>query len=322
MTAVDPRIEWLRLFNGVMETVQPALHALATELDGISHQLNSVEIDLRAGLQDIESQADAVARQASESATEAVHAAEELSAHLHQEIDAALPALEQQVTQAKEQLGHALQEEASALDAALTSLQHDAFEPLDTLLKQRQDDFTAWADQNDEGLAPYVGELLTAANEWGASGQKVGEELANATTAVDNDRSDFGATKWAILNVDSKIADEFKKALEEVQTALHTFHESHTQTWTGGPAAEEQQLTDYSTTAAKAIEEAAGHSLALIDTVSQGLERLQVEVERSAAGAESEQARVTAVAALKPQIAEADQNIVTINGVLHAMAPP
>jgi len=56
--------------------------------------------------------------------------------------------------------------------------------------------------------------------------------------------------------------------------------------------------------------------------VSQGLERLQVEVERSAAGAESEQARVTAVAALKPQIAEADQNIVTINGVLHAMAPP
>lgn len=319
MPDIDESVERLRAFNGLLERIQPALHSLAGELDGLSHQLAGDEPGVRDGLAALASEVTDLAKAATDSATDAAHAAEDLDTHLRQLLDSSLPAIEQQATQSKEQLQQSLQEQAKAVDAGLGTLQFEAFEPFDTVLGQRQTDFSAWADQADGAINPLGEEILEAIAEVTTGVAQLATDISGATASVETDKSDFGATKWETQKVDDKLPTDFEHAIASLQDEVHTLHSSMTDIWSGDLAIA-SQFNEPATAAVKAVEEAIEHAIAAVGTATQSISQLDEEVERDAVLAESDQVkRVTVIAALAPQIAEAEQNVVEIREILQAM---
>src|SRR4029079_19332190 len=127
-----------------------------------AHAFTDSETSLREGLRGLQGEVDTLGGDATDSSTGAAHAADELSAHLHEQLDTTLPALEQQVIHSREQLAHMFGEHVAAVDSALTSLQLDAFEPTDQALGLKQSEFADWTTEIDDGEAVFLSEVEAA----------------------------------------------------------------------------------------------------------------------------------------------------------------
>ncbi len=311
-------LDSLRAFCGVLEAANPGLQSLASQLDGLTHTLGDAETSLREALDGLQGEVEALTQEASSSGGEVEQAAQALGTRANQELDARVPGLEQHVNEARERIAHTLEDEAAALGSALGSLLTDGFEPALAVLAQRQTAFGEFADEVEHGLAPFDQELL-AGGQTAAAAEQATAEITATAAAVDGDHSDLGAAQWEERKVRLDLPQDTKEALAALQGEVHGFHAQLTEEWNRGVQMVVERMESVATDAAKAIQEAAEHAAAVVDTASGALDRAEIEVERSAATAQGDEARATQVAALAPQIATAEEEILQIHSVLEAL---
>ncbi len=319
---LDDGLEKLKAFNELLRSSQPALESGGADLARLGRALSDAEGRLSLDLDGLATDVDEVQKEAQASEAAAVEACQDLNDAAETVLTTTIAELEKGAATMQERWTHDLAERATALTGAFQDLQGSGWEPLIAALGNEDAAFDRWTQAADEAIGVVVHQLAGAVAE-------VEHETTDLTAAADEltgiplfDQASWNESRDDAETTLHQVLPWFRQSELEITKDLAATHEQLAGAATAAAGHVRAQLDQVAQKAADGLDAEANQLVQSFGEAAEGVERLQVELERGAVQAADTQAAAHRLADLAAQVIDGDATVREIHSVLEAMKEP
>jgi hypothetical protein len=320
MGGYAPSLDNLQALCTALEGANTFLETAIPDLDERGKALKEAEEHIREALDGVQTEADELQKEVQASESQALASTGELGTAGQEALQTSLPALDEKIAQSEDETHQELTQRATALEAQLEELQSRGFEALETVLVQEQSEFEQWATDADTALQALVVEVEEAVEQVQETDKQTVSALITNSNVLGQARGEAANTlRDEMDRFDKEEPEEIERRGDEIAGSGGTF----IQEWRAGLESDASAAQDtaegHGTAGGQGIEEESRQVTAAVELAAGELEQTEIEFERAAAAAETDQPRVVSVADLRSEIAKAEEELREIREAMETL---
>jgi hypothetical protein len=315
-----PSLDNLQALCAALEGANTFLETAIPDVDERGKALKEAEDDLREALDGVQAEADELQKEVEASEGQAVASAGELETAAQEALTTSLPGLDEKIAQSEDETHQELTQRATALESQLEELQSRGFDPLETVLAQEQSEFEQWTTDADTAMQALVVEIEEAVEQVQDVDKQTVSALITTSNVLGQARGEAANTLQEEMDrFDKEEPEELERRGDEIGNAAGTFLPE----WRRGLDADADAAQDTAegqgTAGGQGIEDENRQVADAVELAASELEQTELEFERAAAAAETDQPRVVSVADLRSEIAKAEEELREIREAMETL---
>jgi hypothetical protein len=317
----DPVVDDLNVFSTLLESTNRILDDATPRLDALGQGLYAHHTDLGSALSELTGDVDTLEKETQEWEAKAVAETKELDGAVHKALEQRLPAIDTDSEASQGRTHTVLTTHGATLQSRLDELDARGFDALDTVLEQEKSEFERWNGEAGGALADFTSALDTEGEEAKHDIQAAVAGLDAAKDAATDEHTAASSTlERQLYDFDVEVMREIDTRCGQLSTWLPTWLSgtwaaSVTSLATAYRSLSEQLGKDESA----AIEQENRYVTSLVEMAETYLAQADTQFEHTASAADEDEREMGEVAALRPQIEHADEEVAEIRALMGAL---